>query len=121
MDGYTWSSHYYEPDSKSVRRLIFDRYEHLVAKKTAEPQSKKDDSDYHNKKLIMDDHSLETRIEKLLQQVKDLQRQVRNINATKKKRVRFLLRDAFLYMSVSDLKTSDKAYSNSDKVSCASL
>lgn len=61
----------------------------------------------------MENYSLKTHIEKLSQQVEDLQLRVSNADATKKKRVRFsddsvssaqLLQDALPSMSTSDLE-----------------
>lgn len=90
--------------------------------KTAELQSKKNASELHHHNPIMENHKLKTQIEKLSQQVQDLQLHVSNTNTTKEKRVRFmgdsissvqLLRDA-LPLCLRPI------WQNSDKASCAS-
>jgi hypothetical protein len=84
----------------------------LFTKETVEPRSKKDDSEAHNEKLVMGNHNLKAQVEKLSQQVEDLQLCGSETSATKKKRVRFsddsvspvqLLRDAVPSISASNL------------------
>jgi hypothetical protein len=101
------------PDGRSVKQLLHARYEHLSIKETAEPQSKKDDNEAHNKKLVMGNHDLKAQVEKLSQQVEDLQLRRSDTSATRKKRVRFsddsvspvqVLREGLPSMSASDLE-----------------
>ena len=100
------------PNGRNAAQLLQARDDHSATNRSAEPTSKNDDTELHSETLIMENHNLENQIEKLSQQVEDLQLHASNISATKKKRVHFsddsvsavqLLRDAIPSMSASEL------------------